>query len=183
VALTSYAWAGIFSLNTRRPTSRGFRNVGAWLAKGFALDIPLNSNGCSNLTLQREQNSRCNVHNLLARNPTVCPEGRMPSEQPARCRRYSTSDWPSPSMRSQQERMVTRADEVSAATRKSPPRSNHKLLVDAQAFRRCEDCEESRGCASRGGDETTVKLARHGIELHCTTTRRFFGLDCRLQFR
>jgi hypothetical protein len=33
----------------------------------FALDIPLNSNGCSNLTLQREQNSRCNVHNRLNR--------------------------------------------------------------------------------------------------------------------
>jgi len=42
--------------------------------------------------------------------------------------------------------MVTRADEVSAATRKWPPRSNHKLLVDAQAFRRSEDCEESRSC-------------------------------------
>jgi hypothetical protein len=41
------------------------RKIFSLTSQGFALDIPLNSNGCSNLTLQREQNSRCNVHNRL----------------------------------------------------------------------------------------------------------------------
>jgi hypothetical protein len=48
-----------------RAVSHSHRLVADQLAKGFALDNPLNSNGCSNLTLQREQNSRCNVHNRL----------------------------------------------------------------------------------------------------------------------
>ena len=47
------------------PRESTLRKEVSQLAKGFALDIPLNSNGCSNLTLQREQNSRCNVHNRL----------------------------------------------------------------------------------------------------------------------
>ena len=52
------------------------------LAKGFALDIPLNPNGCSNLTLQREQNSRCNVHNGLE-------TSRSPEEALMSCGRFT----------------------------------------------------------------------------------------------